>query len=400
MFGIKPGAMSDASLSDKLLALGAALGGDMQSVQSIRDRNEREKLASLLAAELQTGSRRPQVQAQPEPVQAAPIDPMGQASADVMSRLQGSSGLMEAPKVSAPAINPVSVQLPQGNPDQRGLFDRMLPMLVQAAGKGMDVNGLMSLVRNEDYVRGLPQKDQSAARLDPARDAGWRREDGQERLLEVNPGNVLTGYTPATRETREIFAAPNKPVLPTVNGLAAEALLRRQRGEPPLAGDDDLIERFGERAERAPPREPRVTPRQAAEERFLNGTATARDKELLFRPDPNSPEEIARRYAAAGAGDPTGDEAPTRKPEANKGNPVTNFVSGLFNRDDDREPAPQAKPKPPARPAAPAPNLPKKTPAAPAKPAGGPVRVKSVAEARALKPGTVFITPDGRRKVR
>lgn len=40
-------------------------------------------------------------------------------------------------------------------------------------------------------------------------------------------------------------------------------------------------------------------------------------------------------------------------------------------------------------------------PAAPAAPAGGePVRVSTVEEARALPPGTIFITPDGRRKVR
>lgn len=40
-------------------------------------------------------------------------------------------------------------------------------------------------------------------------------------------------------------------------------------------------------------------------------------------------------------------------------------------------------------------------PAAPAAPAGGePVRVSTVEEARALPPGTVFFTPDGRRKVR
>lgn len=41
------------------------------------------------------------------------------------------------------------------------------------------------------------------------------------------------------------------------------------------------------------------------------------------------------------------------------------------------------------------------TPAAPATPAGGePVRVSTVEEARALPPGTIFIAPDGRRKVR
>jgi hypothetical protein len=32
--------------------------------------------------------------------------------------------------------------------------------------------------------------------------------------------------------------------------------------------------------------------------------------------------------------------------------------------------------------------------------AANPVRVKTVAEAEKLAPGTVFITPDGRRKVR
>lgn len=39
-------------------------------------------------------------------------------------------------------------------------------------------------------------------------------------------------------------------------------------------------------------------------------------------------------------------------------------------------------------------------PATQARPAGGPVRVRSPEEAEALAPGTVFITPDGRRKVR
>lgn len=59
----------------------------------------------------------------------------------------------------------------------------------------------------------------------------------------------------------------------------------------------------------------------------------------------------------------------------------------------------QALPPPgvaPARAAAPPPPRKETPPAAPA----GPVRVKSADEAMRLPPGTVFITPDGRRKVR
>jgi|GEM_PF-5021755 len=371
MFGIKPGALSDASLSDKLSALGSALSGDMEGVQAIRDRREREKLASILAAELDKGRTLPQAQPEPEPVRAPRVDPMGQASADVLSRLQNSGGLMQAQQVAAPAIDPVSVQLPKADPQQRGLFDRMLPMLVQAAGHGVDINGLTSLIRNEDYVRGLPQRDQSAARVDPQGAIADARERAKPNIQRGNPGDRFFDIRDGA--ATEIAAIPERAVRPSMDTLTAEAYGRYQRGQA-TPEDNRLITRWeagsdGFYRERAPQREAKPpSPRQAVEAKIAAGQSLTAGEQQLW-------------------------DATHRQPTGSSG-------GGAYGDDETVSPVAPPKPTPPSKPN---PALPKKpAPAAPAAPRvqAGPVRVKSAAEARALKPGTVFITPDGRRKVR
>lgn len=377
MFGIRlgKGSLSDASLSDKLMALGSALDDDMDAVAAIRDRREREKLASLLARELEAGRTLPE-QAPPQPVMQQPaprVDPMAQAAGDVVGRIQAAHGL-DAPKLGGVRPDPVSVNLPRMDQPQRGLYDRMLPMLIQAAGKGIDINGLAGLIRNEDYVRNLPQKDQSAARLDPSRYAGWQREDSRPIIGERSPGSVLTSTNPVTGDTREVYNAPFRPEPVTTDRVIGAVLAKKQRGEA-LTGDEQAIfERWqagsdGFYRERPPQRERTMTPRQTIEQKVMNGQPLTAGEQRLW--------EVMQRNPLAGL-----------------------FESGGGDQQDEVPQTPQ-KNTPPQRPASPAPGLPQKK-ASPAQPPTAkvgtslnPARPRSRAEAAALPPGTWFRDPAG-----
>lgn len=272
MFGIKiaPGAMADASLGDKLGALGAAFGGDMQAVQAIRQRLEREKLASEIARRLASGDGSGldagrQLAPEPAPQPEPSVAPGPAAAANVITNLQGGSlgdlPLMK-PRAAISAPSPDLSALPMrgqgGASPARGLYEEVLPMLIAAAGKGIDASGMGSLVRTEDYVRGLPTKDRAAARLDPDKFADRAHTEGLPLITEASPGSVITRSDRRTGKTSAEFAVPGRPEPVTTERVVGAIVQKKAAGMALSADETDIYNRwkagqdgfYGERAPR------------------------------------------------------------------------------------------------------------------------------------------------------
>jgi hypothetical protein len=150
---------------------------------------------------------------------------------------------------------------------------------------------------------------------------------------ERTPGSVVTTTDRRTGKTLPVFETPAKPEPVTTDRVIGAVVAKRARGETLTPDEQTIFNRWqagsdGFYRERAPQREPRVTPRQRIEQKVANGETLTAGEQTLWG--------VMQR----------------------------NPFAGLTGADDDEGAPAPTPPQPAARPA-PAPGLPKKPQAGP-----------------------------------
>lgn len=107
MFGLAPGSMSDASLSDKLRALGNSFSGDQKGVDDVQDHLNRGKLADQVAAAIQQQHEAALGGGRTLPQQGPVAQPnvISDGAAAVTSALQGQPAQRQPFGINVPALD-------------------------------------------------------------------------------------------------------------------------------------------------------------------------------------------------------------------------------------------------------------------------------------------------------
>lgn len=270
-------ALQNPDVQDRLAAIGSALQGDTHAAQAYSQHSAQrhaseeaaakfEAMRDAQAAQITAPSIHPrpglptfdnsgqmdspQAAPMPVPVDVAQLPQLAQAAAAA-----GAMPVAQAPAAQAP-VAPVA-QAPSA-PTPRSIYAEMLPQLIRASGRGADVSGLLSMLQNEDYVRGLPQKDQAMARAAGASNyANWQHSDNKPVYNETAPGNTWGSYDPVSKTHNSIYTAPARAEPVTTERILGGIIAKRAAGQPLTGGEQAVYDRWengtaGEREAKAP----------------------------------------------------------------------------------------------------------------------------------------------------
>lgn len=261
-------ALKDPEVQDRLASIGGVLQGDTDAAQAYHRRSAQRMAAETAAARLEALA-----QAEAEAEQAERSRGLPNRAATNAYDLPGLApdgptaptappvipvGASQLPQVMAtPAPAPASAAAPSSAaPQPRSIYAEMLPQLIRASGRGADVSGLLSALQTEDYIRGLAQKDQAAARaVGPANFANWERADNKPIYNETTPGNTWGRYDPETGIYSPIYTAPARAEPVTTERVIGAIVAKRAQGLPLTNDEQAVYDRWenGAPSEQKPP---------------------------------------------------------------------------------------------------------------------------------------------------
>lgn len=307
-----------ASLGEKLEALAGALGGDMGASSALRQRLERERMARQLAAMFSPAEQAEAVAAEseaPPPPEPAKPPPLAQAAADVTARLQDESlGPVGAPEprpaLEVPDLSGVPLREAGGRrPGPR--FRDALPVLMEAAGKGIDAQGMANLIRDEEYLSGLPENVQPRARLDPRGYAARQDELDVPLLNEISPGATLEVTDRRTGLPRSSRTAPARPEPVTIERVIGAVLAKAAQGAELTPQEQQIYDRWrnGVPDEERPVRPSLSAVHGAIAEKMARGEPLTPGEQKVWEDRSRGGDALAALLGGAGLAD---DEIPMR----------------------------------------------------------------------------------------